>query len=180
MLGGSTIAALTFAVTKQNYELTFAIAIIPPALALVWMVRNFGDEVFGSPQRNQSTAAAGLFFRGGPGRIVPFRRRGGGMVWMVRNFGRRGAWLSSAPPEHRCCRLVLARGLRDRCCVQRVLWMMGGCVDNAFRFALPPHHLKAAMVQVCCEHSAVCVNVRPTLNWRQPGVNDGHFWRQGA
>lgn len=72
MLGGSTIAALTFAVTKQNYELTFAIAIIPPALALVWMVRNFGDEVFGSPQRNQNTAAAGWCSPGGSGNVAMF------------------------------------------------------------------------------------------------------------
>ena len=47
MLAGSTIAAATFYLTGSNYELTFAVAIVPPALALAWMVHNFRDEVFG-------------------------------------------------------------------------------------------------------------------------------------
>ena len=54
MLAGSTIAAVTFAATAQSYELTFAVAVIPPALALLWMVRNFKDEVFGAPHHRTS------------------------------------------------------------------------------------------------------------------------------
>eukprot|EP00798_Chlamydomonas_sp_ICE-L_P027969 gene27969-8851_t len=47
MLIGSTIAAVTFTLTGQNYIATFAVAMIPPLLALIWMLQNFGDEVFG-------------------------------------------------------------------------------------------------------------------------------------
>jgi len=47
MLLGSTIAALTFACTGHNYILTFAVAMVPPALALMWMVKNFRQELFG-------------------------------------------------------------------------------------------------------------------------------------
>ncbi|GFH32432.1 uncharacterized protein HaLaN_31646, partial [Haematococcus lacustris] len=39
MLLGSTVASLTFALTKQNYVLTFSVAAVFPALALIWMVQ---------------------------------------------------------------------------------------------------------------------------------------------
>ena len=56
MLAGSTIAAATFYLTGSSYELTFAVAIVPPALALAWMVHNFKDEVFG-PVHGESECA---------------------------------------------------------------------------------------------------------------------------
>ncbi|GFR51626.1 hypothetical protein Agub_g14053, partial [Astrephomene gubernaculifera] len=49
MLIGSTVASLTFAATGNNYVLTFAVAALPPALALAWLCANFRDELFGSP-----------------------------------------------------------------------------------------------------------------------------------
>ncbi|GIL60946.1 hypothetical protein Vafri_15748 [Volvox africanus] len=55
MLIGSTIASLTFAATGNNYILTFTVAAIPPALALLWLVANFRDELFGA---SRETAAA--------------------------------------------------------------------------------------------------------------------------
>ncbi|GLI66744.1 hypothetical protein VaNZ11_010693 [Volvox africanus] len=54
MLIGSTIASLTFAATGNNYILTFTVAAIPPALALLWLVANFRDELFGA---SKETAA---------------------------------------------------------------------------------------------------------------------------
>ncbi|GIL69179.1 hypothetical protein Vretimale_12677 [Volvox reticuliferus] len=55
MLIGSTIASLTFAATGNNYILTFTVAAIPPALALLWLVANFREELFGA---SKETAAA--------------------------------------------------------------------------------------------------------------------------
>ena len=73
MLAGSTIAAATFYLTGSNYELTFAVAIVPPALALAWMVHNFRDEVFG-PVHGESEC--GLQGGGAPTRCSgPFMGR---------------------------------------------------------------------------------------------------------
>ena len=47
MLAGSTIASATFFLSGSNFELTFAVAMIPPALALAWMTYHFGDELWG-------------------------------------------------------------------------------------------------------------------------------------
>ncbi|PNW83272.1 hypothetical protein CHLRE_05g232751v5 [Chlamydomonas reinhardtii] len=49
MLIGSTVAAVTFAATGSNYILTFAVAAVPPGLALAWLVTNFREELFGPP-----------------------------------------------------------------------------------------------------------------------------------
>ncbi|KAL6749039.1 MFS general substrate transporter [Haematococcus lacustris] len=59
MLLGSTVASLTFALTKQNYVLTFSVAAVFPALALIWMVQNFKDELFGARTPAASSGAAG-------------------------------------------------------------------------------------------------------------------------
>eukprot|EP00955_Chlamydomonas_euryale_P009839 105604-Chlamydomonas_euryale.AAC.2 len=50
---GSTIASLSFALTGSNYQATFALAMVPPALALVWMVTNFRGELFGELDRDK-------------------------------------------------------------------------------------------------------------------------------
>ncbi|GLC74863.1 hypothetical protein PLESTF_001565600 [Pleodorina starrii] len=50
MLIGSTIASLTFAATGNNYILTFAVASVPPLLALLWLMANFREELFGVPK----------------------------------------------------------------------------------------------------------------------------------
>ncbi|KAL6764319.1 MFS general substrate transporter [Haematococcus lacustris] len=59
MLLGSTVASLTFALTKHNYVLTFSVAAVFPALALIWMVQNFKDELFGARTPAASSGAAG-------------------------------------------------------------------------------------------------------------------------
>uniref|UniRef100_A0A7S0YI33 Major facilitator superfamily (MFS) profile domain-containing protein n=1 Tax=Polytomella parva TaxID=51329 RepID=A0A7S0YI33_9CHLO len=45
MLLGSTIASFTFAATGQNYKLTFALATVPPFIALLWLWNSFKDEL---------------------------------------------------------------------------------------------------------------------------------------
>ncbi|KAG2487499.1 hypothetical protein HYH03_013918 [Edaphochlamys debaryana] len=49
MLIGSTIASLTFAITGNNYILTFAVSSVPPLLALLWLSANFREEIWGKP-----------------------------------------------------------------------------------------------------------------------------------
>lgn len=57
MLVGSTVASLTFAATGQNYVLTFAVAAVPPAVALAWLAANFRDELFGPPPPHPAAPA---------------------------------------------------------------------------------------------------------------------------
>lgn len=45
MLGGATMASLTFALTGKSYEKTFLVAALFPIIALVWMCKNFKDEL---------------------------------------------------------------------------------------------------------------------------------------
>ncbi|KAG1657019.1 hypothetical protein FOA52_012045 [Chlamydomonas sp. UWO 241] len=64
MLAGSTIAAVSFYVTGCNYEMTFALAMVPPALALAWMVKNFSGELFGHGPSDFDTPLAGKSIAG--------------------------------------------------------------------------------------------------------------------
>ncbi len=63
MLAGSAIAALTFSLTGSNYELTFAAAMVPPALALAWMTANFKEELFGKAHATSRCEARGTGVR---------------------------------------------------------------------------------------------------------------------
>jgi MFS family permease len=46
-LAGSGVASLTFWLTGQSFEATFTVAMVPPFLALIWIVSNFREELFG-------------------------------------------------------------------------------------------------------------------------------------
>ncbi|GAX82287.1 hypothetical protein CEUSTIGMA_g9716.t1 [Chlamydomonas eustigma] len=59
MLVGSSIAALTFTLTGSSYEYTFAAAMFPPALALLWMISNFKAEIFGSSNDKSDALSSG-------------------------------------------------------------------------------------------------------------------------
>ena len=54
---GSSLAAAVFALTGQNYILTFAAASVPPAIALLWVFSNFQDDLKQGVGRKQTTVA---------------------------------------------------------------------------------------------------------------------------
>lgn len=54
---GSTVSTLVFLGTGHNYIATFTAASIPPLLALMWLVSQFKDELFGKKKEEQDAAA---------------------------------------------------------------------------------------------------------------------------
>lgn len=49
-LMGASIATLVFTLSGQNFVLTFSLAAIPPAIALLWLSNRFHDELWGKRQ----------------------------------------------------------------------------------------------------------------------------------
>lgn len=58
-LMGSTAAAIVFALTGQNFILTFAAASIPPTIAFFWVSSNFNDDLTQTPKTEQKTVQTG-------------------------------------------------------------------------------------------------------------------------
>jgi hypothetical protein len=55
---GSTVSTLVFLGTGHNYIATFTAASVPPLLALLWLVSQFKDEIFGGNKEKQAEQAA--------------------------------------------------------------------------------------------------------------------------
>jgi hypothetical protein len=82
---GSTVAAVVFTATGQNYVLTFAAAVLPPAAALVWLASQFGDELWGAKGREAEALHEEEVQRGGRRRALAHCRCHGWVILVTQD-----------------------------------------------------------------------------------------------